>query len=71
MLKSPNCYKRKCKHFRGVIQPDGTEITEKVACDAFPEGIPDSIAYGDKKHLKPIKGQKNNIVFEVKDENSN
>jgi len=65
MLLEPNCYKRKCIHFTGVSQPDGTELTERVVCKAFPEGIPDPIAYGLVKHVRPYPGQKNDIVFEA------
>lgn len=64
MLLEPNCFKRKCKHYIGVIQPDGTERTEKNACEAFPDGIPTEISYGNNKHLTPLKNQKNNIVYE-------
>jgi hypothetical protein len=32
-------------------------------CKAFPEGIPDEILEGKDKHLKPLPGQKNGIVF--------
>jgi hypothetical protein len=41
---------------RGVVQPDGTEMTERWACAAFPEGIPDEIAYGDDLHEEPHAG---------------
>ncbi len=64
MLQEPKCYTRKCQYFKGVDQPDGTELTERVVCVAFPDGIPQEIAYGDNKHLVPIKGQDNNVVFE-------
>lgn len=64
MIAEPNCYKRKCKHFLGVIQPDGTEMTEKVYCKAYPNGIPSEIAYGNDKHLTIRTDQKNNYVFE-------
>ncbi|WP_179320362.1 cytoplasmic protein [Winogradskyella helgolandensis] len=43
----------KCKHWHEF--DDG--------CKAFPEGIPDSILIRNK-HAKPIKNQKNNLVFE-------
>lgn len=43
----------KCKHFRPV----------KGGCKAFPDGIPDSILQSNS-HSKPIKGQKNEVVFE-------
>jgi hypothetical protein len=63
MLAEPRCYTRRCRHFIGVSQPDGTELTERVICRAFPEGIPDEIAYGDNMHLKPYPGD-NGLRFE-------
>ena len=45
------CYTRRCRHFIGVTQPDGTEEPGRVACKAFPDGIPEEIAYGDDPHL--------------------
>jgi hypothetical protein len=63
MLATPECFKRECRYFLGVIQPDGTEMTEDVNCDAFPEGIPSEISYGNNKHLVPFPGQKNKIVY--------
>ena len=35
MLAEPKCWKRKCKHYLGIIQPDGTEMTEINNCKAF------------------------------------
>ena len=64
MLAEPNCSKRSCKHYLGVIQPDGTEMTETNYCKAFRDSIPDDISYGDDKHLKVRDDQDNNIVFE-------
>lgn len=29
-----------------------------VTCDAFPDGIPDEIAYGDDLHLRPVLGDR-------------
>jgi len=63
MLQEPKCWTRKCKHYLGVIQPDGTEMTETNNCEAFPDGIPDAIAYGDDNHTKPFPGD-NGIQFE-------
>lgn len=63
MLREPQCFKRRCKHFEDVNQPDGTELTEVNVCKAFPNGIPDKIAYGSNKHLKPIQGQGNEVVY--------
>ena len=64
MLAEPNCFTRKCKHFTGVDQPDGTEMTERVVCEAYPKGIPGDIAYGDDLHLKVRSDQKNQIIYE-------
>jgi hypothetical protein len=55
MLERPQCHKRRCKHFIGA-KNDGTEITERVVCKAFPDKIPDDIAYGSNLHLTPVKG---------------
>lgn len=64
MLAEPRCFKRGCKHYRDIEQPDGTEATEVPVCLAFPLGIPKEIAYGNNKHLKPLKNQGNEIVYE-------
>ena len=48
----------------GVSQPDGTEMTERVVCAAFPREIPDRVAYGENQHSEPLPGQGNNIVYE-------
>ena len=64
MLKKLNCLKRRCKHFIGIDQSNGNELTEKVVCKAFPKGIPSMIVYGINKHLKPLPGQDNDIVYE-------
>jgi hypothetical protein len=45
------------------MQPDGTEMSEKNACKAFPDGIPNVIAYGEDLHLEPFEGD-NGIQFE-------
>ena len=64
MLSEPECYKRWCKHYKGVKQPDGTEETERHVCGAFPEGIPEDIVYGINKHLKVFPGQRGKILYE-------
>jgi len=64
MLQEPNCFKRKCKHFIGVDQPDSTEMTERVICRAYPNGIPNEIAYGEYLHLKVREDQDNKIVYD-------
>lgn len=64
MIAEPNCHKRKCINFIGVKKdtPED-EPSEVVVCRAFPNGIPDVIAYGDNLHTKPFKGD-NGIQFE-------
>lgn len=62
-ISEPKCSKRNCKHFIGV-KPNQNEKLPITICEAFPKGIPDEIAYGDNKHLKPIENQKNEITFE-------
>jgi len=68
MLATPKCYTRKCKYFIGVKQDKDkkgrwSEITERNVCEAFPDRIPNEIAYGDNEHLKPLPGQKNEIIY--------
>lgn len=64
MLKEPNCFKRRCKHYLGVSN-DGDESTERHICKAYPKGgIPVDIAYGEYLHLKVREDQDNDIVFE-------
>jgi hypothetical protein len=67
MIMSPRCWTRKCKHFTGVIQLDNSELSECPACEAFPTGIPNDIAYGDNKHEDPTPDQGNDIVYEKDD----
>jgi len=63
MIITPKCYARKCKHLIGVDQPDGTELTERNICEAFPDGIPLEIIEGINLHVKPYKGD-HGIQFE-------
>lgn len=66
MLAEPECYKRDCIHLTGIINDgvDGDpEAGERVACRAFPDGIPQNIAYGDNKHLEKVKGQTGDFVY--------
>ena len=58
MLEVPICHTRNCKHFRGVKEESATVVTQvdagtievvhgggTVICLAYPDGIPDRIAY--------------------------
>lgn len=65
MILEPNCSKRGCAHFLGVKQPKDSEFGEVAYCHAFPNGIPDEIAYGDNLHTTVQKGQVGAFVFEV------
>jgi hypothetical protein len=64
MLAEPTCYKRKCKHYLGVKWFAAEESSENNICKAFPDGIPQEIAYGTNQHLKPLPDQGNDIVYE-------
>ena len=68
MIRTPNCFKRECKHFLGVSQPDGTELTERVVCKAFPDGIPAEIAFGDNLHDRVRDDQVGDYVYQMKGE---
>jgi hypothetical protein len=46
-----------CKHFNG-------EVRDENVCAAFPDGIPDEIAYENADHTKPFKGD-HGIRFEA------
>lgn len=52
-VREPRCSERECKHFLGVFQKDGQYVPY---CSAFPDGIPDEIAYGDNLHTKHFPG---------------
>lgn len=64
MLIEPKCHIRHCKHYQGVKQPDGTEMTEVNYCLAFPDGIPNEIGYGTDKHSDPFPNQGNSYVYQ-------
>ena len=66
--QSPNCYleDRHCVHFSGFKEDNkGNDI---VYCLAFPDGIPDDIAFGENKHTTIQKGQVGEYVFEQEEE---
>ena len=54
-MREPKCWTRKCKHFIGA-KNDGDETTERWVCEAYPDGIPSRIAFGNSRHIKPEKG---------------
>ena len=61
-VEEPKCFTRRCKHFIGI--KDGmSEVDERPVCRAFPDGIPDVIAFGDNLHLSPFRGDKG-ILYE-------
>jgi hypothetical protein len=64
MMSEPMCSVRSCKHLLGVVQSDGSEETERVACVAYPKGIPDEIAYGDDRHLELRGDEKTDVHYE-------
>lgn len=53
MLPAPKCFKRRCKYYIGVyMRIEADESTETHTCQAFPEGIPSDIAYGNNPHAE-------------------
>ena len=50
------CSEKRCRHYRGIDQPDGTEATERHVCAAFPQGIPAEIVRGANMHTGPVPG---------------
>lgn len=54
--KIQNVLCNSCKHFH-------FEDFEHISCDAFKD-IPKEILTGRNRHLEPLPGQKNDIVFE-------
>jgi hypothetical protein len=40
------------------------DVDEEIeTCDAFPDGIPDDVLFGDRPHTKPIAGD-NGLQYE-------
>jgi hypothetical protein len=56
MIDESRCQQRKCKHYWRIHQDNGFEITERHICAAYPNGIPDQIAFGNVLHIKPFPG---------------
>ena len=65
MIKEPRCRQRGCKFFIGVKGED--EKDQRVVCDAFPEAIPNEIAYGNNLHLDKFTGD-HGIQYEPKED---
>jgi len=61
VLEEPKCSIRKCKHFIGA--KGYPESEQAVVCKAYPNGIPDEIAFGNDLHLEPRTGD-HGIQFE-------
>ena len=57
MIREPNCSIRRCKHFTGVKSVSTDTDAVVPVCPAFPNGIPNEIAYGNNKHSTPLPGQ--------------
>jgi len=66
-VEAPRCWERGCIHFDGVAQPNEDKPTknsprgegedeEIFVCQAFPDGIPESIVNGENLHLNPFPG---------------
>ena len=66
-LPPSRCFERRCKHYLGVVWLGEDESSEEVHCEAFLQGIPDEIAYGDNLHIEPYPGD-GGIRYEKEDE---
>jgi len=69
MYPSPTC--EICLHYTGGkvfgeinTKDEFVEGEFLPTCKAFPDGIPEEISSGENKHTKPLKSQKNSLVFE-------
>jgi hypothetical protein len=71
-ISEPICYKRKCIHLKGMYMKENKNGPPSpiFTCTAFPhgEGIPGEIVFGDNLHLKPLKNQGNDIVYQKREE---
>ena len=64
MLAEPNCYIRNCRHYWGHTRLFGTDESLVQVCAAYPNGIPDDIAYGPNEHSEVQEGQFGTLVYE-------
>jgi len=64
--EEPRCYTRRCVHFEGLktIGPRPTSGKIVVICPAYPNGIPQRIAYGDDPHSEVQDDQKGTLTYE-------
>lgn len=63
LIHESKCDVRSCRHYLGVAYVGEGEAGERHVCAAFPDGIPDEIAFGNNKHLKPYPGD-HGIIYE-------
>ena len=70
MMREPKCWPRACAHFIG-IRNDCDETTERVCCEAYPDGIPNEIAYGNDQHLELRGDEVRDLVFVESDSAEN
>lgn len=63
MIREANCHKRRCRHYEGLKRDGEPEGNERHVCAAFPDGIPESIAFGFDLHMSPVPGD-NGIRYE-------
>lgn len=61
MLDEPRCSERRCAHYQGIRSFSKTHHVPY--CVAFPEGIPNEIAYGDNLHTVHYEGDRG-ILYE-------
>ena len=59
-----NCFKRLCKHYKGIKESNNPERAGKRICKAFPEGIPDEILSGRNEHSVSMPGQDKIEIYE-------
>ena len=62
MLTRPECLARNCVYWIGIEMKGDDESTERPYCRAYPDGIPEEIAYGNDKHLS-LRGDEVEEVF--------
>lgn len=66
MIDEPRCSARGCRHFEGFVVSEDTneERDERTCCPAYPEGIPERIAFGTERHTTMQPDQTGTLVFE-------